>query len=92
VVVESLELAEPKTKAANAFLAALGVTHALILVGDEDANFFRAARNLAKHKVLAIAGLNVYDVLNHDEIVMTTRAAKLIEARLSEKSKAGAEA
>jgi large subunit ribosomal protein L4 len=92
VVVESLELAEPKTKAANAFLTALGVTHALILVGDEDANFFRAARNLAKHKVLPIAGLNVYDVLNHDEIVMTARAAKLIEARLSEKSKAGAEA
>ena len=92
IVVESLELAEPKTKAANAFLAGLGVTHALIVVGEEDANFFRAARNLARHKVLAIAGLNVYDVLNYDEIVMTTRAAKAIEARLTEKAKAGAEA
>jgi len=92
VVVESLELAEPKTKSANAFLAALGVTHALIVVGDEDANFFRAARNLAKHKVLPIVGLNVYDVLNYEEIVMTTKAAKAIEARLTEKAKAGAEA
>ncbi len=92
VVVESLELAEPKTKAAAAFLAGLGVSHALIITGDEDANFFRAARNLAKHKVLPIVGLNVYDVLNYDEIVMTTRAAKAIEARLTEKAKAGAEA
>src|SRR6202790_3651085 len=70
VVVEALDLAEVKTKAAVAVLGALGVTHALILVGDEDANFFRAARNLAGHKVLAIRGLNVYDVLNYDEIVM----------------------
>jgi large subunit ribosomal protein L4 len=92
VIVESLELAEPKTKAAVAFLAGLGVNHALIIVGDEDANFLRAARNLAKHKVLSIVGLNVYDVLNYDEIVMTKTAAKAIEARLTEKAKAGAEA
>jgi len=92
VIVESLELAAPKTKAAVAFLAGLGVNHALIIVGDEDANFLRAARNLAKHKVLPTVGLNVYDVLNYDEIVMTKTAAKAIEARLTEKVKAGAEA
>jgi large subunit ribosomal protein L4 len=88
VVVESLELAEPKTKSANAFLAALGVTHALIVVGEEDGNFFRAARNLAAHKVLPYIGLNVYDVLNYEELVMTTRTAKAIEARLAGKSTA----
>jgi large subunit ribosomal protein L4 len=92
VVVESLELSEPKTKAALAFLGSLGVSHALILVGEEDANFLRAARNLAKHKVLSIVGLNVYDVLNYDELVMTKAAAKAIEARLTEKSKVRAEA
>ena len=73
-------------------MLALGVSHALIITGEEDANFFLAARNLAKHKVLPIVGLNVYDVLNYDEIVMTTKAAKAIEARLTEKAKAGAEA
>ena len=86
VVVESLELAEAKTKTANAFLASLGVAHALIVVAEEDANFLRAARNLAAHKVLALAGLNVYDVLNYDEIVMTTKVARLIEERLSKAS------
>ncbi len=83
MVVESLELAEPKTRAANAFLGTLGVTHALIVVGDEDAIFFRAARNLSAHKVLAAVGLNVYDVLNYDELVMTARVARSIEERLS---------
>src|SRR3984957_18031885 len=92
ILVESLELPEAKTKAANTFLAALGVTHALIVIGEEDTNFLRAARNLAAHKVLPIVGLNVYDVLNHEEIVMTTRAAKAIEARLSGASGNGAEA
>jgi large subunit ribosomal protein L4 len=62
------------------------VAHALIVVAEEDVTFLRAARNLAAHKVLALAGLNVYDVLNYDEIVMTTKVARLIEARLSKAS------
>jgi large subunit ribosomal protein L4 len=82
VVVESLDLAEAKTKQAQAALAALGLKHALIVFGDDDGNFFRAARNLAAHKLLPLAGLNVYDVLNYDELLMTTKTAKAIEARL----------
>jgi large subunit ribosomal protein L4 len=82
VLVESFELAEAKTKQAKAALEALGLKHALIVFGDEDANFFRAARNLAAYKLLPLAGLNVYDVLNYDELLMTTKTAKAIEARL----------
>src|SRR5260370_17039195 len=63
VVVESLDLAEAKTRHAQAALTALGLRHALIIFGDDDGNFFRAARNLAPHKPLPLAGLNVYDVL-----------------------------
>lgn len=82
VVVESLDLADAKTKQAQAALTALGLKHALIIFGDDDGNFFRAARNLAAHKLLPIAGLNVYDVLNYDELLMTTKTAKAIEERL----------
>ena len=82
LVVESLDLAEAKTKQAQAALTALGLKHALIIFGDDDGNFFRAARNLAAHKLLPIAGLNVYDVLNYDELLMTTKTAKAIEERL----------
>ena len=82
IVVEALELPEPKTKQAKAALEALGVKHALIVLGDDEQNFYRAARNLAAHKVLALAGLNVFDVLNYDELVMTTKTARALEERL----------
>jgi large subunit ribosomal protein L4 len=82
VVVESLDLSEAKTKLAKQALEALGLKHALIVLAEDDQNFYRAARNLAAHKVLLLAGLNVYDVLNHDELLMTTKVARAIEARL----------
>ena len=87
IVVESLDLAEAKTKQAQAALAAFGVKHALIVFGDDDANFFRAARNLAAHKLLPLVGLNVYDILNYDELLMTTKTAKAIEERFGSAGK-----
>ena len=81
VVVESLDLSEAKTKLAKQMLEALGLKHALIVLAEDDQNFYRAARNLAAHKVLSLAGLNVYDVLNHDELLMTAKVARAIEAR-----------
>ncbi|MGB8412957.1 MAG: 50S ribosomal protein L4 [Candidatus Binatus sp.] len=86
-VVESLDLSEPKTKAAKAALDKLGLKHALIVLGEGDGKFLIAARNLAAHKVLAIEGLNVYDVLNYRELVMTSRTAKAIEARFAGEAK-----
>jgi large subunit ribosomal protein L4 len=83
-VVESLDLSEPKTRAAKDALGKLGVEHALIVTGEGDDKFFRAARNLAAHKVLALEGLNVYDVLNYRELVMTSQTAKAIEARFGQ--------
>ncbi|HEY6299789.1 MAG TPA: 50S ribosomal protein L4 [Candidatus Binatus sp.] len=82
-IVESLDISEPKTKAAKAALVKLGVEHALIVTGEADGKFLLAARNLAAHKVLAIEGLNVYDVLNYRELVMTSQTAKAIEARFA---------
>jgi large subunit ribosomal protein L4 len=81
-VIESLELAEAKTKLAKALLDSLELTHALIIVGEGEEGFARAARNLADHKVLALKGLNVYDVLNYDELLMTAGSARAIEQRL----------
>jgi len=83
IVVESLELAEPKTRLAKAVLDTLELRHALIVLNETDSNFFRAARNLAAHKVLLLAGLNVFDVLNYDELLMTEATAKAVEVRLA---------
>jgi large subunit ribosomal protein L4 len=82
IVVESLELAEPKTKLAKAALDGLGLRHALIVVSEDDQGFYRAARNLAAHKVLPLGGLNVFDILNYDELLMTESTARALEARL----------
>jgi large subunit ribosomal protein L4 len=82
VVVESLELTEPKTKLAKAALEAFGLKQALIIIGDGDESFGRAARNLADYKVLPLAGLNVYDVLNYDGLLMSAATARAIETRL----------
>src|SRR6202162_1849361 len=51
-IVESLDLSEPKTKAAKAVLVKRGVEHALMVTGEADGKFLLAARNLAAHKVL----------------------------------------
>jgi large subunit ribosomal protein L4 len=82
IVVESLELNEPKTKLAKAALDALALRHALIVLGEADQGFYRAARNLAAHKVLPLEGLNVFDLLNYDELLMTETTARTLEARL----------
>ncbi|MGO9454664.1 MAG: 50S ribosomal protein L4 [Candidatus Binataceae bacterium] len=82
-VVQSLALTEAKTKLAKAALEKLGVAHALIVISEGEEQFIRAARNLAAHKILRAEGLNVYDVLNYDELVITETAARAIEKRLA---------
>jgi large subunit ribosomal protein L4 len=89
IVVESLQLSEPKTKLAKSALDAFGVTHALIVLSEADQSFYRAARNLAAHKVLPLGGLNVYDVLNYDELLMTEGTARALEARLGSRGEEG---
>jgi len=82
MVVESFELPELKTKAAKAALERLGLNHALVVLGEGEEGVVRAIRNLAAHKVLRVAGLNVYDILNYDEVLLTAKAARALEARL----------
>ncbi len=84
LLVESLDIAEPKTKLAKAMLEKLGVKHALVVLGAGDDKFYLAARNLAAHKMLRLEGLNVFDLLNYDELVMTQATARTIESRLQD--------
>ena len=42
-----------------------------------------SGRNLAKCKVLPVGGVNVYDVLNHEQLILTKETAKDLEARLT---------
>ena len=85
VVLDSAQLDAPKTAALKATLEKLGLTNALFIAGPEvDANFGLAARNLTHVDVLPNAGLNVYDVLRRQKLVLTRAAVEAIQARFAE--------
>jgi large subunit ribosomal protein L4 len=84
VVLDSVAVDTPKTAALKARFEKLGFTNALIIAGTEvDTNFALAARNIALIDVLPYAGLNVYDVLRRDKLVLTRDAVDAIQARFA---------
>lgn len=83
IVVDKLELDAPKTKLMVEALAELKVDSALIVISQSDAKIERSARNLPKIKVLRVEGLNVYDLLRYEHLILTDGALKLLEERLA---------
>lgn len=82
-VVEDAKLSEAKTKQLQALLVKLGLNGALFIDGSEvDANFLKAASNLAYVDVLPTQGANVYDILRCKHLVLTRAAVAQLEARL----------
>lgn len=93
VILDKAELKEPKTAALRATFGKLGWTKALIIAGPEvDANFGLAARNIPHIDVLPNAGLNVYDILRAEKLVLTKAAVDAIQARFSGEAAAEKEA
>jgi large subunit ribosomal protein L4 len=89
VVVDSVSVEAPKTAALRETFGKLGWTKALIIAGPEvETNFGLAARNIPHIDVLPNAGLNVYDILRADKLVLTKAAVEAIEARFAEKEAA----
>jgi large subunit ribosomal protein L4 len=83
VVIEDAKLAETKTKLLQGHFAKLGVANALIVDGAEIDNGFRlATRNIPNIDVLPIQGINVYDILRRNTLVLTRAALDALEARL----------
>jgi large subunit ribosomal protein L4 len=89
VVLDSVVLTEAKTAALRATFDKIGLKNALVIAGPEvDANFKLAARNIPNVDVLPNAGLNVYDVLRRQTLVLTKDAIEAISARFAEKEAA----
>ncbi len=82
IVIDKLELAETKTKLMLEVLKNLGVESALIVIHESDEKVERSARNLGTVKVLRAEGLNVYDILRYEHLVLTEQALGVIEERL----------
>jgi large subunit ribosomal protein L4 len=83
LVASDLEVKEPKTKEAVALLKAYHLGSALLVDLAENANLFRAVRNLPQVKAVDPAGLNIYDVLAHKSVVFSRRAFEAVLEKLS---------
>ena len=82
IVVDDVKLAEPKTKVLAERFGRLGVANALIIGGAQvEENFARAARNIPNVDVLPVQGINVYDILRRDTLVLSKAAVEALEAR-----------
>jgi large subunit ribosomal protein L4 len=82
IVVDKFELDEGKTKLMVRALAELKVQSALVVIPQSDVKIERSARNLPKIKVLRVEGLNVYDLLRYEHLILTEGALKRLEERL----------
>jgi large subunit ribosomal protein L4 len=83
IVVDRFELEEAKTKLMVKALAELKVESAVIVIAQTDPKIERSARNLAKIKVLRVEGLNVYDLLRYEHLILTQEALQRLEERLA---------
>jgi large subunit ribosomal protein L4 len=82
MLIDKIELKDGKTKELKSRFAKLGLGSALIIDGAEvHEAFARAARNLPHVDVLPVQGINVYDILRHDTLVLTKAALDALEAR-----------
>jgi large subunit ribosomal protein L4 len=85
VVLDSLDMADAKTRVLKDNLAGLGFGRkALVIDGDAiSVGFARASSNLAEINLLPAVGANVYDILNHETLVLTRAAVEQLEARFN---------
>ncbi|MDA8423021.1 MAG: 50S ribosomal protein L4 [Nitrospiraceae bacterium] len=80
ILVNSLELAEPKTKLVSTLLATLGVQETvLVLIKTENRNLTLAARNVPSVKVLRMDNINVYDLLKYQYLITTQDALNAMQ-------------
>jgi len=81
-VLDKAAVSEPKTKGLLARFSKLGIANALFVDGGEvDMNFALASRNIPNVDVLPVQGINVYDLLRRDTIVLTKAAVEALEAQ-----------
>ena len=79
VVVDSLALAEAKTKEMQKVLTNLKADKALVVTADDNQKVVLSARNIADVQTATVNTINVYDVMKHNTVVVTKDAVASIE-------------
>jgi large subunit ribosomal protein L4 len=78
-ILKDLKFKEIKTKGFVKFMDAFGFDNALVVLDKEDINVERSARNIPGVKILRVEGLNVYDILSHENLVFLEGAIQRIQ-------------
>lgn len=79
VVIDALEIAQPKTRDLLAKFAELGFEQGLVVTVEMDENLYLASRNLPGVYAIDVAGLDPVSLVSADKVVMTVDAIKKIE-------------
>ena len=82
VILDEAKSKDIKTGALAKQFDKLKIGRALVVDGEFDRNFQLSARNLGNVSLLSVAGINVYDIMRSDKLVLTAAALKAIETRL----------
>ena len=83
LVLDKLELGSISTKNFAGIMKTLNLTKPLVVVPGKNEILEKSVRNIPYAKVLRTEGLNVYDVMRHDQLMVTVDALKKIEEALS---------
>jgi large subunit ribosomal protein L4 len=84
LVLEDISIDSPKTKTMVENFRNLGIEKKVLIVcAEKDENLYKSCRNIPGTKVLLAEGLNVYDILNHDKLIVFKKALGKIEERLT---------
>jgi len=82
IIIDDLKAGDAKTKTLLGQLSGLGLDNALVIGGAElDANFKNAAANIPHIDVLPVQGINVYDILRRNKLVLSKAAVEALEER-----------
>jgi large subunit ribosomal protein L4 len=82
IILETATVKDGKTKELRTRFGKLGLANALIIDGAQvEATFANAARNIPNIDVLPVQGINVYDILRRQKLVLTKAALDALEAR-----------
>jgi len=79
VVLDELNLDQPKTRLMAQVLGVFDINKALIVTAAKDESVVRASGNIAGVKTLPAESVNVYDLLNYDKLLITKDAVKKVE-------------
>ena len=82
LLLDAFPSPEGKTKAFVKAMEALGIKSAVVVTDGENLNLERSARNVPWVKVLRDNGINVYDLLKHEHLIILKPAVGKIEERL----------